>query len=61
MREVLQEIESGAFAREFLDRNADPQVGLAALLELEADGRLVAAGRRVLPRLHPDRTEHGHD
>jgi len=53
MRAVLADIESGEFAREFLDRHDDPEAGTAALRRREADGPLAAAGRRVLPRLHP--------
>ncbi len=48
---VLAEIESGAFAREFLARADETQ----GLIRQEADGALAQAGRRVLPRLHPDR------
>ncbi|HPF69242.1 MAG TPA: ketol-acid reductoisomerase [Candidatus Krumholzibacteria bacterium] len=54
MRTVLAEIESGAFARELLARHADPADGTAALVAREAADPLVAAGRRVLPRLHPE-------
>jgi ketol-acid reductoisomerase len=57
MREVLDEIERGEFAREFLARNADPEAGLAALLRREAAGPLNQAGGRVLPRLHPETEE----
>jgi len=54
MKEILTEIESGAFAREFLARNADPEVGTRALAAAEAAGPLARAAARVLPRLHPD-------
>ena len=54
MREVLSEIENGAFAREFLERHDHPDLGTAALAATEAAGPLASAGRRVLPRLHPE-------
>jgi len=50
MRTILQEIEGGDFAREFLARNEET----AALAAREATGTLAQAGRRMLPRLHPD-------
>ena len=53
MREVLAEIESGAFAREFLERHDHPALGTVALAATEAAGPLASAGRRVLPLLHP--------
>jgi ketol-acid reductoisomerase len=56
MREVLSEIESGEFAREMLEHCDDPQKGTAALAAEEKSGPLVQAGKRVLPRLHPDAT-----
>jgi len=55
MRGVLAEIESGAFAAEFLKRHQDT-AGLAAA---EAQGPLAEEGRRVLPRLHPEGTKEG--
>ena len=54
MREILAEIESGAFARELLARHADPEGGTAALARAEADTPLARTGRLVLPRLHPE-------
>ena len=54
MREVLAEIENGDFAREFLTLHADPERGIEAMAAEEAGGPLAAAGRRVLPRLHPE-------
>ncbi len=53
MREILGEIESGQFAKEFLSQHNDPSQGTKALAEKEAASPLAAAGRRVLPRLHP--------
>lgn len=53
MREVLGEIESGGFAREFLDACRDGDRKLEELKAEEAAGPLAAAGRAVLPRLHP--------
>ena len=53
MREILAEIESGEFAREFLAMHGDPERGIASLAAGEADGPLAAAGRAVMPRLHP--------
>ncbi len=58
MRGILREIESGAFAREFLARHADPEQGTAALAEREAASPLAVAGRKVLPRLHPEEEKH---
>jgi len=54
MRQVLTEIEDGTFAREFLANHADPDTGLAALKQREAAEPLIAAGRKVLPRLYPE-------
>ncbi len=54
MRGVLSEIESGEFAREMLDRCDDPNRGTKALARVEENGPLAQAGKRVLPRLHPD-------
>jgi ketol-acid reductoisomerase len=48
MRKILEEIESGAFADEFL-RNHE---GTEKLARAEADGPLARTGRKVLPRLH---------
>jgi ketol-acid reductoisomerase len=50
MREILQEIEDGGFAREFLAGHAKT----ADLAAAEANGPLARTGRRMLPRLHPD-------
>lgn len=49
MRDILQEIESGEFAREFLSRHGET----ATLSAQEATGSLARAGRKILPRLHP--------
>jgi len=57
LREILAEIENGGFAREFLARHGDPDTGTRALLRRESDTPLARAGRRVLPRLHPDPKE----
>lgn len=54
LREILAEIESGGFAREFLAGHDDPATGIAALARREAQGPLARAGRDLLPRLHPD-------
>ncbi len=53
MRTVLDEIESGEFAEEFLARHNDPKAGISALKKREEKSPLVQAGHRVLPRLHP--------
>ena len=53
MRGILAEIENGDFAREFLADHADPERGIENLTAEEASGPLAAAGRKVLPRLHP--------
>ncbi len=50
MKEILKEIETGEFAREFLSRHNKT----ADLAAAEATGPLALTGRRVLPRLHPD-------
>jgi len=57
MREILREIEDGAFAREFLDQHAQT----AALAAEEAAGPLAQTGRQMLPRLNPGsgRTKNG--
>ncbi len=57
MRGILAEIESGAFAREFLARHDDPEKGTRALAAREANSPLARAGHRVLPRLHPENQE----
>jgi ketol-acid reductoisomerase len=46
MHIILDEIESGDFAREFLDNN-----NLEQLSELEADSKLVSTGRTMRSRL----------
>jgi len=48
---ILDEIESGAFAREFLARYADTEHGTAALAAREAASPLAQAGRRLQDRL----------
>ena len=53
MRKILNEIETGEFARDFLAHHDHPEKGTKALAEKEAASRLAKAGRRVLPRLHP--------
>jgi ketol-acid reductoisomerase len=55
MRAVLDEIESGTFAEEFL-REHGKTAGLAAA---EAGGPLAEEGRRVLPRLEATRRRDG--
>lgn len=54
MREILAEIESGAFAAEFLARHDDPLSGTDALTRAESLDPLAAAGREFLARLHPE-------
>ncbi|MBE0566973.1 MAG: ketol-acid reductoisomerase, partial [Krumholzibacteria bacterium] len=61
LRAILAEIESGAFARELLAHHADPGRGTAALARAEADSPLARAGRRVLPRLHPEHPQRAAD
>ncbi len=51
MIQVLRQIESGDFAREFLERHADAQVGTEALAAREAAGPLAVAGRKLITRL----------
>jgi ketol-acid reductoisomerase len=51
MRQILGEIESGEFAREFLTLSGHPENGTRALARLEAAGPLAETGRRMLPRL----------
>jgi ketol-acid reductoisomerase len=48
---ILEEIESGAFAREFLAQHADPREGIAARAAIEADSPLARAGRELRERL----------
>jgi ketol-acid reductoisomerase len=50
MKKILAEIETGAFAAEFLRNHADTE----KLATEEAEGPLARAGRKVLPRLHQD-------
>ncbi|MGD9547229.1 MAG: ketol-acid reductoisomerase [Candidatus Krumholzibacteriia bacterium] len=52
MVEILAEIETGAFAREFLARHDDPVAGTRALAAREAAGPLAVTGRSLLHRLH---------
>ena len=52
MKVILEEIESGAFADEFLLHHR----GTEKLAGTEADSPLARTGRKVLPRLHPDET-----
>ncbi len=51
MADILDEIEDGRFAREFLDRHDDPDRGTAALARREADTALARRGRDLQPRL----------
>ena len=53
MRDILAEIENGEFARDFLAGYKDPERGIQGLVAKEASGPLAAAGRMVIPRLHP--------
>lgn len=55
MKEILKDIEDGVFAREFLANHDDPQAGTEALARQEVSSPLAQAGRRVLPRLHPEK------
>ncbi|MFO7654503.1 MAG: ketol-acid reductoisomerase [Candidatus Krumholzibacteriia bacterium] len=48
---ILDEIESGRFAAEFLARHDDPQHGTAALAAREAASPLAAAGRALAARM----------
>ncbi len=50
MKRILDEIENGDFAAEFLRNHRDTE----KMADEEADGPLARAGRKVLPRLHPD-------
>ncbi|MCK9995952.1 MAG: ketol-acid reductoisomerase [Candidatus Krumholzibacteria bacterium] len=50
MKRILEEIESGKFADEFLLHHRDTE----KLAGTEADSPLARTGRIVLPRLHPD-------
>ncbi len=50
MQEILQEIENGEFAREFLARHDQTKI----LAQQEAAGPLAQTGHRMLPRLHPE-------
>jgi len=51
MDKILDEIESGAFAREFLAKYSDPARGTAAASRQEADSPLARAGRALRERL----------
>jgi len=55
MRDILAEIENGEFARDFLAGYKDPERGIQGLVAKEASGPLAAAGRVVIPRLHPEK------
>jgi ketol-acid reductoisomerase len=48
---ILDEIESGLFAREFLARHDDPAAGVAALAGREAQSPLAQAGHALQARL----------
>lgn len=48
---ILDEIELGCFAREFLDRHDDPDLGTRALMTHESSSRLVGTGRTLQPYL----------
>ena len=50
MKDILQELEDGTFARELLARHGET----AALAAAEAAGPLATTGRLMLPRLHPE-------
>jgi ketol-acid reductoisomerase len=50
MKKILEEIETGGFAKEFLQHHQDTKL----LAKAEAEGPLARTGRAVLPRLHPD-------
>lgn len=50
MKRILKEIEEGDFADEFLRSHGKT----GKLAQEEADSPLARAGRKVLPRLHPD-------
>jgi ketol-acid reductoisomerase len=52
MKRILAEIESGAFAGEFLRNHEDAE----NLARIEAEGPLARTGRKVLPRLHQDKS-----
>ncbi len=49
MKEILREIETGEFAREFLAGHEQTAVMMAR----EADSPLAQTGHQMLPRLHP--------
>ena len=51
MAAILEEIEDGTFAREFLSRHDDPERGTRALAAREAATPLVRAGHRLQGRL----------
>jgi len=52
MKLILEEIESGDFADEFLKHHR----GTEKLARTEADCTLARTGRKLLPRLHPDKS-----
>jgi ketol-acid reductoisomerase len=51
MAAILDDIESGSFAREFLAHHDDPAAGVAALAAREAQSSLAQAGHRLQARL----------
>jgi len=61
MAAILDEIEDGRFAREFLARHADPAAGTRALAAREAASPLARAGRDLQARLDALDAAGGHD
>lgn len=60
LAEVLAEIEQGVFAREFLSRHDDPELGTDALAARESSSRLAGTGRTMqqyLAALAPSRPD----
>jgi ketol-acid reductoisomerase len=51
MEDILDEIEDGRFAREFLARHDDPEAGVQALAARESTTRLAGIGRELQARL----------
>lgn len=51
MAEILTEIETGGFAREFLARHDDPEMGTRALIGRESKSSLAGIGRVLQHRL----------
>jgi len=56
---ILEEIESGRFAQEFLTRHDDPATGIAALVDREARTPLAQAGHALQARLDAMDTRKG--